>query len=208
MNRSDVIRTLSDVAREQAGYVTSAQARELGLKAPDLVRLADQGDLRRVAQGVYALPGVFPSPREPTIAAWLRLLGPRLPWVPAPPAAVASHTTAAALRNLGTLQDDVPTYTVARRRYQPNDDSLQLHVTILDTPDWEWVDLPEGIRIPVTTPARTIVDLAWAGEDHDHVLDALDDALSQELTTPDELGKRSIAAAAAVVAAAPGSPRP
>jgi hypothetical protein len=175
------------VAREQAGYVTSAQASELGLGTHDLVRLADQQDLRRVVRGVYALPGIFPGPHEPTIAAWLRLAGSRLPWIPAPPGAVASHTTAAALRHLGIFQDDVPTFTVAKRRNQPSDDSLHVHVTRLDSADWEWEHLPEGIRLAVTTPARTIVDLAWAGEDHDHVLDAIDEALNAGATTADEL---------------------
>jgi predicted transcriptional regulator of viral defense system len=187
MNRAEITRRLGDVAREQAGYVTSAQATELGLATHDLVRLADQEDLRRVAWGVYALPGVFPGPREPTIAAWLRLVGPRLPWISAPPAAVASHTTAATLRQLGTFQDDVPTYTVAKRRNQPTDDSIRIHVTQLGPADWEWLDLPEGIRLAVTTPARTIVDLAWAGEDHDHVLDAMDEALTAGRTTAEDL---------------------
>ena len=175
------------MAREQAGYVSSAQASELGLRTHDLVRLADQQDLRRVAWGVYALPGIFSGPREPIIAAWLRLAGSRLPWISAPPGAVASHTTAAVLRHLGTFRDDVPTFTVAKRRNQPSDDSLQVHVTRLDSADWGWEDLPEGIRLAVTTPARTIVDLAWAGEDHDHVLDAIDEALDAGATTTDEL---------------------
>jgi predicted transcriptional regulator of viral defense system len=187
VDRAEIIRRISDVAREQAGYVTSAQASELGLGTHDLVRLADQQDLRRVAWGVYALPGIFPGPREPTIAAWLRLVGPRVPWISATPTAVASHATAAALRHLGTLQDDVPTFTVAKRRHQPSDDSLHIHVTQLDSADWAWEDLPEGIRLAVTTPARTIVDLAWAGEDHDHVLDTMDEALTAGLTTRDEL---------------------
>src|SRR5689334_7151043 len=187
MDRAELLVRLGEVAREQAGYVTSAQASELGLDTHDLVRLADQQDLRRVAWGVYALPGIFPGPREPTIAAWLRLVGSRLPWIPATPAAVASHATAAGLRHLGTFQDDVPTFTVAKRRNQPSDNSLHIRVTKLDPADWGWEDMPEGIRLAVTTPARTIVDLAWAGEDHDHVVDAMDEALSADLTTSDEL---------------------
>jgi predicted transcriptional regulator of viral defense system len=187
MDRADVVRHLGDIAREQAGYVSAAQAVESGLATHDLVRLAAQNDLRRVARGVYALPGVFPGPREPAIAAWLRLAGSHLPWIPGEPAAVASHTTAATLRQLGTFHDEVPTFTVAKRRNQPSDGSLQVHVTRLDPADWEWMDLPEGIRLAVTTPARTIVDLGWAGNDHDHVLDAIDDALSTGVTTWEEL---------------------
>jgi predicted transcriptional regulator of viral defense system len=189
VNRAAVIQKLGEAAREQAGYVSHAQARKLGLKTDDLVRLTDQGDLRRVTRGVYALPGIFPGPREPVIAAWLRLLGARMPWEreSGAPAAVASHTTAASIHNVGTFQPFAPTFTVAKRRNQPPGPSLRTHVTQLEPADWRWVDLPEGIRIPVTTPARTIVDLAWAGDDHDHVLDALADATSADLATIEEV---------------------
>ena len=60
-------------------------------------------------------------------------------------------------------------------------------MTRLEPADWKWVNLPEGIRLPVTTPARTIVDLALSGEDHDHVMDAIDEGQSANLLTTDEL---------------------
>jgi hypothetical protein len=53
---------------------------------------------------------------------------------------------------------------------------MNLYTAALEPADWEWTLLPEGMRLPVTSAARTIVDLAFAGEDRSHVVDALDDA--------------------------------
>ena len=143
----------------------------------DLVRLAKMRDLRRVSHGVYALLGSFAGPREETIAGWLRLVRDRLPWDRSPPPAVVSHASAASIHGFGTLVPVSPTFTVQRRRFQPSDKSVRLSSARLDPIDWEWVALPEGVQLPVTTAARTIVDLAFAGEDRGHVLDALAEAL-------------------------------
>jgi predicted transcriptional regulator of viral defense system len=174
---------LSEASRDQAGYVTTAQARRLGIDADTIARIARRGDLRRVAHGIYALPGAFRGPREDLIAGWLRLTRDRLPWDASEPAAVASHTSAAAIYDFGTFSPDVPTFTVMRRRFQPPDRSLQVYTAHLEPTDWQWFVLAEGLRIPVTTPARTIVDLAFAGEERGRVLDALADARDAGLLT-------------------------
>jgi predicted transcriptional regulator of viral defense system len=188
MDRQTTIRTLSEAAREQAGYVTTGQAKRLGVGS-DLAPMARRGDLRRVSHGVYALPGSFPTPREHTIAAWLRLVGDRLPWDSTPPPAVASHTTAADIHGFGTFTPEPPSFTVARRRFQPADDSVHLYTAHLELSEWEWSTLPEAVRLPVTTPARTIVDLAFAGEERGHVLDALEDAREAGLLTYEEVAE-------------------
>jgi predicted transcriptional regulator of viral defense system len=143
---------------------------------------------------VYALPGSFAGPREDVIAAWLRLVGNRLPWDITPPSAIASHATAASLHGFGTFAPAATTFTVARRRFQPPAGSVRIYTARLEPLDWQWVTLPEGIRMSVTTPARTIVDLAYAGEEHGHVLDALAEArelgfVSDE-TVADTLARR------------------
>lgn len=187
MRRADVLANLTGVTREQAGYVTHAQARRVGVPTRDLIRLQGSGDLRRVARGVYALVGAFPGPREPTIAAWLRLVDGRMPWETGAPPAVASHATAASIHSIGTIPEQTPTFTVEKRRHRPQDGTIQIHVATLEPGDWGWIDLPEGLRFPVTTPARTIVDLAWSGEDHDHVIDGFDEAEEASLVTVDQV---------------------
>lgn len=188
MDRHTVVENLSEAAREQAGYVTSAQAKRLGVHS-DLAAMARRGDLRRVSHGVYALPGSFPGPREDTIAAWLRLVGDRLPWDKTEPSAVASHATAASIHGFGTFVPASPSFTVERRRFQPPDGSVRLYTAQLDPADWAWFSLPEPIRLPVTTAARTIVDLAYAGEERAHVLDALEDAREAGLVSEDALAE-------------------
>src|SRR5437879_12726712 len=99
---------LADIARDQAGYVTAAQAKRIGLDGNELVRMARRGDLRRVGHGTYAFPASFHSPREGLIASWLRLTGDRLPWDKRPPGAVISHESAAAVPGLGTFPAPPP----------------------------------------------------------------------------------------------------
>lgn len=176
MNRKDALRELSEIAREQAGYVSSAQAKRAGIPNKDLVRFADSGVLQRVARGVYALPGTFRGPKEDVLVAWVRLARGRLPWDASGPSAVASHTTAADLHDFGTFAPDVPTFTVERGRFRPTDETLRLYTAHLDPADWQWLTVSDGARLAVTTPARTIVDVAYASADRDHVLDALADA--------------------------------
>ena len=175
--------TISEAARDQAGYITTAQARRLGVDGDTVARLARRSDLRRVGYTVYALPGGFSGPREGLIAGWLRLVGDRLPWDSGEPQAVASHASAASIHDFGTFLADAPTFTVRKRRFQPPDGSLRLYTARLEPVDWRWFVLPEGVRLPVTTPARTIVDLAFAGEERGRVLDALEDARDAGLVT-------------------------
>lgn len=173
MNREAVLSRIEQIAREQGGYLTSGQAKRLDVAANDLARLCRTRHLRRAARGVYALTGVFESPREHVIAAWLRLNGDRLPWDRAEPVAVASHLTAAELHEVGTFPPGVPSFTLTKRRYRPPAGSVRLYESRLAPTDWDWMYLPEGLRMPVTAPERTIVDIAFSGEDRDHVLDAL-----------------------------------
>jgi predicted transcriptional regulator of viral defense system len=184
---SAAVTELADVARDQAGYVTVAQAKRLGIDGNELVRMARRGDLRRVAHGTYAFPASFHSPREPLIASWLRLTGDRLPWDRQPPGAVVSHQSAAAVHGFGTFPAVPPSFTVDRRRYQPPEDTIRLYNALLEPSDWAWVVVPEGIRLPVTRPARTIVDLAFAGEERSQVLDALAEAREAGLLTDEEV---------------------
>jgi predicted transcriptional regulator of viral defense system len=186
--RREVFDHLSELAREQAGYFAAAQARRLGVHPNELVHLASTGALRRVSRGIYASSGAE-SAREDVIAAWLRLAKNRLPWETTPPPAVVSHTTAAALHGFGTFLPGPPTFTATGRRFQPLDGSLQLYTAQLEPDEWLWLMLPESIRLPVTTPARTIADVAFAGEQRDHVLDAIEDAREQGLATEVEIAR-------------------
>jgi hypothetical protein len=129
-----------------------------------LARLADAGVLERVTRGVYALAGAGDE-RQGLRAAWLvldpaRSAEERL----SDPVAsgVASHTSAAAMHELGDLLDDRPEFTFPSRKQTVRD--IRLHRGKLPASD---VTLVDGL--PVTTVERTIADLLRDRHDTEHV---------------------------------------
>jgi hypothetical protein len=77
--RKNALNALGEIASEQAGYATAAQALRLGLEHDDLARLVRAGDLRRVRHGVDAMRHAQRT-HEEEIAAWLSLERNSLPW--------------------------------------------------------------------------------------------------------------------------------
>ena len=172
---------LEALLREQDGFVTTRQAELLGVRRSKLHSLVHGGDRRPVIRSVYVLARRAPTPRvdERTYAAWLALDGKRLPWEKTQPIVVLSHTSAALLHSHGTLPDDDVEMTSAARRTTTLP-AIRLHVAPLDQSDWQWA---MERRIMITTPARTIADLALSPVERDYVLDALDDAIEQRIAT-------------------------
>jgi predicted transcriptional regulator of viral defense system len=172
---------LDSALREQDGFVTTHQAERLGVRRSKLTALVGSGDLRSVLRSVYALGKRAPMPRveERTYAAWLALDGRRFPWEKAEPIVVLSHASAARVHRLGTLPDDLIEMTTATRR-TTTFPAIRLHIAPLGVDDWEWA---MERRIMVTTPARTIADLAISPIERGYVLDALDDAVELRTAT-------------------------
>jgi very-short-patch-repair endonuclease len=139
-------RDLLSRAEAQHGVVTLAQLAVCGFSPRSVARLCQSGWLRRVRRGAYAIGGRPPSPWEPAVAVAL-LAGPD---------ATLSHYTAAAIHRLPVaLPDDALEVTVELRRC-PRLEGVTVHrVQGLDPND---VVRIKGIR--VTTPSRTVVDLA------------------------------------------------
>lgn len=158
-------------ATEQAGYFTAAQARAAGYSWPLLSYHAKQGRFVRVARGLYRLRDYPSSPREELIAAWLRL---------APDAAI-SHESALEVLDLSDIIPDSIHLTVPRaRRKLARMPGVSTHTTTrpLDTGE---VQMRDGVR--VTSPARTIVDVADSGGAPEQVIAATRQAIERGLTT-------------------------
>ena len=174
---------LESVLREQDGFVTTHQAQRLGVRRSKLAALVRSGELHPVMRSVYMLAKRRPVPRvdERTYAAWLAIDGHRLPWERDAPVAVVSHASAARLHGVGTLPDDVVEMTSPIRRTTVLP-AVRLHVAPLAVDDWQWM---ADRRIMVTTPARTIADLAISPIERGYVLDAFDDAVERRATTRD-----------------------
>ena len=141
---------LYPLAERRAGYVTTAQAAEVGVSRQQLSYLAGTGSLERVAQGIYRLRR-FPAQRfEDVIVACL--------W--AGDDAVASHDTALAIYE---LTDAMPAviHISAPRLFRGQRPGIVVHTAPLSD-----VERTERGGVPVTTVERTITDvLTRSGED-------------------------------------------
>lgn len=176
---------LSDLAAEQWGLVTAAQARSLDVTPQALARYARQGILERLVHGVYRIAGSPPSPVDDLRAAWLaldparRALDRRRDARPA----VVSFRSAAAVHGLGDLAADATEFTVSGRKQTRRPD-VRIHRGELDRGDWTIVD-----GLPVTTALRTIQDLASARIDGGHLASVVRDALTRQLVDDDQVAE-------------------
>jgi predicted transcriptional regulator of viral defense system len=170
--RSPDFAALFGAASEQAGYFTATQARAAGYSWPLLSYHAKSGRFIRVARGLYRLRDYPSSPREEVVAAWLRL---------APDAAI-SHESALELLDLSDVIPDSIHLTVPRSRLKlVRQSGVTVHTTTRPLgPDD--VLTREGVR--VTTPERTIVDVAESGIAPEQTVRAIRQAIERRLTTP------------------------
>ncbi len=179
-----ILERLEPVLREQDGYFTAAQARALDLSTAKIARLLDDERTRRVRPRVYAMVEYAPVPRVPEriYSAWLAIDDKRLPWERDERVVVVSHVTAAALINIGTLPEDGDVHlTAASGSGRTRLGGIELTRQGLDLEDWRW---QRDHRVMVTSAARTIVDLAVAGYDHDYVQRAASDAIARSEASP------------------------
>lgn len=168
VNCVDMLRALSNYASGQWGMVTTPQANAAGVPEADQHRLEAAGLLTPVGWGVYAL--LAASPRHADIkAAWLATATP-----PSGYAEVISHSSAAALHELGDLQPDTVDITTPRDLSRPALPGIRLRQAQI--PDNDVIHL-DGI--PATNVERTIADLAAANLDGGHLGTMLADAHQQ-----------------------------
>ena len=144
---------------------TRAQVKALGATRGMIDHRLRAGRWERCSRDVLRLAGVPPSWKQSLLAACLA-------WGAL---AVASHRAAATLWRLAGLEPGIIELTVPHRwdRAVPG----IVHRNVLERRDATVVD-----AIPVTTPARTLIDLAAVASMH-AVEEALDDALHRRLVT-------------------------
>jgi predicted transcriptional regulator of viral defense system len=172
---------LADLAAGQWGLFTTSQARREDVSAQTLARLTDAGHLERVRHGVYRITGSPPSPWARLQAAWLALqpalsVAERLRLSDVE---VVSHRSATQLHRLGDLDADRLEFTTPVRR-QTRDRDVRLHRGTIPPEDRTVVD-----GLPVTTPLRTIIDLAAAQVDGEHLAAVVRDTVTTLHLDPD-----------------------
>lgn len=163
---------LLQVAQEQKGYFTAAQARAAGYDWSNLSHRASAGSIRRIQRGLYRLPDFPPSPREEVMAAWLAA---------GKDQAIVSHETALEIHGLSDIIPSSVHITVSReRRWYKGGFGVVVHTTTSAIPEADIV-VREGMR--VTSPERSIADAAEWGTFDEHIEMAVRDALRRGLTT-------------------------
>ncbi len=187
MKAQEAAVALSGIAESQRGLVTSRQAALVGVPRLTLARLEDAGTLDRITHAVYRMGGAPRDEHELLRANWLAL-------DPGRTAAerltdkqhmiAVSHRSAAQVHGIGNLYADDNRYT-ANYRKQSTRDGVKLSHRPLGVSD---VRVEAGML--VTTPERTIADLARTEPDESHVADVLGDAIDARKTTRDKVVAR------------------
>jgi predicted transcriptional regulator of viral defense system len=169
----DALRVLAEITAYQWGMVTSAHASMHGVTRLDLSRLAADGQLERLAHGVYKDAGAPAGPHDDLKAAWLST-DPKTPGEARikdlANSAVVAGESAADLHGIGDLRPLRHEF-VSRERRQSQRSTIRYRQRVLDPRD---VTLVDGL--PVMTMERTVADLVEEVGDLSLVADALRDA--------------------------------
>ena len=145
-------------ASMQAGLFTASQAHSHGVSARALAYHATTGRLYRVRRGLYRFRDYPSTLYEEVVAAWLAIGAER---------SIVSHETALDLHDLTDLIPSAIHLTVPRaQRGLHTPTGITLHTMSSPLPP-EDVTIREGMR--VTSPERTLLDLAEAGTHLEHV---------------------------------------
>lgn len=150
-------------AADHHGYVTTRDARELGIDPTQLRLMAARGRLERVGRGVYRVP-VLPRTGQDEFAAavaWSMGRG------------VVSHESALVLHGLTDVNPPRVHLTVPRDNHPRarGGELYQTHRRTLSSADVAQVD-----GLPVTSVKRTILDCIGAGVDPYQLRRAIDRA--------------------------------
>lgn len=164
-------RALTALAGTQAGYFTARQALAMGYAYPEQHYHVLHGNWERVARGIFRLRD-YPLPEREDLIVLSLMSHNRS----GQPQAVVSHETALALHELGDANPARIHLTVPtgfRRQLPPE---AILHRGLLRPGDWEE---REGYR--VTTPLRTLLDIAESPTSWPYLDAAVRDALRRGL---------------------------
>lgn len=163
---------LAAIASLHGGYVTFEQAEAAGVSRNTLRRRVEDGTLLRVAKGLFLVPGVARDWQGLLRAAIAKL-----------PDAVVSHQAAAQVLDIPHIPRDICSVTVHASTTH-SFPAVVVH-RVRDLADDHRTEV-EGM--PVTTVARTLVDLAAVCPDW-MVASALDDTVVEGRVDIDEVVK-------------------
>jgi|SRR5690606_11433561 len=175
IDRRDLRRRLFSLATQQGGYFTAAQAKDLGYSYQAQAHHVSAGNWHRVDRGLFRLAEWVPELHD-DLRRWTVWSKGR---------AVVSHETALSVHAAGELESGKVHLTVPPA-FTMTDDAVVLHRADLDG-----TDIVEHAGFRVTTPARSLVDVAAAGADEEQLARAIKDVLDRGLTTLRQLRSRA-----------------
>jgi predicted transcriptional regulator of viral defense system len=168
------VRGLETIAYEQHGYFSTSQAREHGISSQLLSHYVRRNRFERVRRGLYRLPGFPRAEHDEMREKWMAVGTGK---------AILSHQSALALLDLSDVVPDAVHLLLGRRYRGVRRPS---GVVIHTCPDAGEVDTVWREGLPLTAPARTLIDVA--GELQPEQLEmALRQALGRGLLTAREL---------------------
>lgn len=166
-DRRELRRRLVEVAATQSGYFSAAQALRVGYSYQSQKYHADHGNWLRVSRGVYRLPE-WPVGQHEDLVRWSLWSHDR---------AVVSHESALSVHDLGDVNPSRVHLTVPPA-FMQRAPGVVLHRGVV--PDID-VDRHEGYTI--TTPLRSLLDVAAGHLDLDLLAGAVDEALERGMMT-------------------------
>lgn len=175
VDRRDLRRRLFELASGQGGYFTSAQAKSLGYSHQAQAHHVGAGNWWRVDRGLFRLVEWVPGTHD-ELARWTLWSRGR---------AVVSHESAMGVHGIGEFESRHVQLTVPPG-FTMRDTAVTLHYAELPAED---VSERSGYR--VTTPVRTLIDIAATAPDEDQLARAIDDARRAGLITARRLRSRA-----------------
>jgi predicted transcriptional regulator of viral defense system len=174
-DRRDLRRRLFRLATDQAGYFTAAQAKEVGYSYQAQTHHVAAGNWMRIHRGLFRLAEWVPDVHDDLVrwSLWSRGQG------------VVSHETALAVHEVGEFESARVHLTVPPK-FTMRDDTVVLHH--VELPDID-IEVRTGFR--VTTPTRSLIDIAATAPDEEQLARAVGEATQRGIVSVRTLRSRA-----------------
>ena len=174
-SRKTLRKRLVELAARQGGYFSANQALQAGYSYPAQHYHAVQENWLRVGRGIYRLPE-WPSGPHDDLVRWALWSGQQ---------AVVSHESALAVHELGDV-NPTKVHLSVPLGFRAKAPGVILHRALVPSTEKQ-----EHSGFWVTSPLRSLVDVASGSLDLDHVATAVREALERGLVTTRRLRDRA-----------------
>lgn len=174
-DRRDLRRRIFSLASQQGGYFTAAQALSAGYSYQAQAHHVSAGNWHRVDRGLFRLAEWVPEPNDDLVRWALWSKG----------EAAISHETALGVFGIGEFESPRVHLTVPPS-FTRRDPAVTLHRAELSADDLE---SRPGFRL--TSPTRSLIDVAASGADEEQLARAISEAVSSGQVTLRRLRTRA-----------------